>query len=206
MTTTNAPTKEEVQRIVVDDLPTVAFTMRLVGQTPLITNRFGESAIEKLEGGQTGKGKAPKVAREPEAEFEEGIYRLPDGSCGIPASAVRKAIASAAMRMTGGEQKGTVVLASFTIQTGDGRGYLAIEGPAPRMRRDHVVRMGKGNLAYRPEFWPWAINVPVTLYLPNLSVPEFIQLVRMAGFGIGLGNWRPEKKGDFGTFDVEIRP
>jgi len=193
-------TQDKTGRIEIPDFPVVNFTVRIVGRTPLIANRFGESAIAKLEGSQQKKAAHRLDARDPEQEFEEGRYRMSDGRDGFPAASIKKAIKAAAVRMT--ELKGTEVVAAFNIEATD-NGLLAIDGPAPKMRTDHVVRVGRGNVAYRPEYWPWAIDVPVSLFTPTLGVAEFLNLLRNAGFGIGVGNWRPEKGGSSGTFDID---
>ena len=36
-----------------------------------------------------------------------------------------------------------------------------------------------------------------------LSVEQIINLFNVAGFGIGVGEWRPEKDGSYGLFHVE---
>lgn len=200
-----ADTNGRATVIEVAELPIISFNMRFRGITPLILDRFPERAAEAIEDSQTGAGRAPRTARDPEAEFQDAIYYMPDQtSYGFPGTGIKKAIKAAAMRMTGGEQKGTVVVAAFNVVAAEGRGLVPLIADDPLMRRDHVVRQGKGNIVYRPEFWPWSMDVPITLYLPSLSLPEFVQLARMAGFGIGLGNWRPEKGGSSGTFEVEI--
>lgn len=193
-------TQQQTGRVEIPDFPVVNFTVRIVGRTPLIANRFGESAIAKLEDSQQRKAKHKLDARDPEAEFEEGRYRLPDGRDAFPAASIKKAVKSAAIRMT--ELKGTEVLAAFNIEALDS-GLLPIDSAPPKMRTDHVVRVGRGGVAYRPEYWPWAIDIPVSLFTPTLGVAEFLNLLRNAGFGIGLGNWRPEKGGSSGTFDID---
>lgn len=187
-------------KVEIPDFPVVNFTVRIVGRTPLIANRFGEAAINKLEGSQQQRATHKLDPRDPDQEFAEGRYRLSDGRDGFPAASIKKAIKAAAMRMT--ELKGTEVIAAFNVEAHDA-GLLPLDGPAPRMRTDHVVRVGRGNVAYRPEYWPWAIDIPVSLFTPTLGVAEFLNLLRNAGFGIGLGNWRPEKGGSSGTFDID---
>lgn len=188
------------EKLEIPDFPVVNFTVRIVGRTPLIGNRFGESAVHKLENSQQKKAAHRLDAREPEQEFNESRYRLADGRDAFPAASLKKAIKAAAVRMT--ELKGTEVMAAFNIEATEA-GLLSITSPAPHMRTDHVVRMGRGNVAYRPEYWPWAIDVPISLFTPALSVGEFLNLLRNAGFGIGIGNWRPEKGGNSGTFDID---
>ncbi len=175
------------------------FALHLTGTNPLITDAFSEARKDKFARTQDGSAKPKPGPRDPEAEFHEAMYRLPDGSFGIPKLAFRKAFAAAATRMT--EIKGVEVLAAFQIDTPDE--YLKVECSEPTMRRDNVVRMGRANLAYRPEFREWAVWIPVKLDHEVVTLDQFIHIVNKAGLGVGVGNWRPEKKGDFGLWEVD---
>ena len=174
------------------------FRLKLEGTSPLITDAFSEPRRVKLAATQDGSAKVKPGPRQPEVEFQESIYRLADGAYGVPKLAFRKAIQAAAVRMT--DVKGTEVLAAFAIDTPDE--CLPLITGEPRMRTDHVVRMGRGNLAYRSEFWPWSIILPIRLDHEVVSLEQFVHIVFKAGLGVGIGNWRPEKKGDYGCWTV----
>ena len=81
---------------------------------------------------------------------------------------------------------------------------LAIEAPAPRMRSDRVRIDGgrTSSIAYRPEFWPWTMTVPIVFNATLLTEAQLLNLVQLAGFAIGIGDWRPEKGGTFGQFTI----
>ena len=51
--------------------------MTLVGDTPLISHRFGETAMEDMLRSQQGLPKLKRV-RDPEKEFREALYVIPD--------------------------------------------------------------------------------------------------------------------------------
>jgi hypothetical protein len=174
------------------------FKVRLEGTSPLITDAFSEEAKRKLADSQSGAAKVKPGPRNPEQEFSNSIYRMPDGSPGVPKLAFRKAIQVAAIRMT--DVKGTEVLAAFQINTPDE--YLSLEAGEPTMRTDHVVRVGRGNLAYRAEFFPWAVTLPIKLDEDIVSLDQFVHILAKAGMGVGIGNWRSEKKGDYGLWAV----
>lgn len=97
--------------------------------------------------------------------------------------------------------KGTEALAAVQIDTPNE--LLPLECSQPVMRRDHVVRQQTGNMVYRPEIAEWAVWVPIQLDPEVVSLDQLIHIVRKAGAGVGVGNWRPEKKGDFGRWDVD---
>lgn len=175
------------------------FRLKLVGTSPLITDAFSEERKAALARTQDGSAKQKPKARDPEAEFQESIYRTEAGGFAVPKLAFRKAIQTGAMRMT--DIKGTEILAAFQIDTPDE--FLPLETTEPRMRTDHVVQMGRGNLRYRAEFWPWAVVLPVKLDHEVVSLEQFAHIVYKAGMGVGIGNWRSEKKGDFGLWTIE---
>ena len=71
------------------------------------------------------------------------------------------------------------------------------------MREDIVrVGMGSADLRFRPVYDPWAINLRVTYDADLLNAETIFNLFERAGFGIGLGEWRPEKGGEWGRFRV----
>jgi hypothetical protein len=184
------------------ELPAPEFTtfdLVLTGTTPLITDSFSEPRKAAFARTQDGSAKQKPGPRDPDAEFHEAMYRTEDGRHGIPKLAFRKAFQAGAMRMT--DVKGTVALAAFQINTADE--VLPLVGPDPKMRTDHVVRVGRGNLVYRAEFWPWSVRLPIRLDHEVVSLEQFAHIVYKSGMGVGIGNWRPEKRGDFGCWTIE---
>jgi hypothetical protein len=74
----------------------------------------------------------------------------------------------------------------------------------PHMRED-VVRVGMGgtDLRYRPEFPEWTTTLTVIFVKSMLTRESVVSLVDAGGMGVGIGEWRPERKGDFGTYTVD---
>ena len=74
----------------------------------------------------------------------------------------------------------------------------------PRMRED-VVRIGRGaaELRYRPEFPEWSAQLKVTYVTSALTRDSVLSLIDAGGMGIGVGDWRPERKGAYGTYAVD---
>lgn len=174
--------------------------IQIEGTAPLITDRFSTQSVETLAATQVGAGerntRSKKPPRDPEAEFLDRLYTISEGVYGFPAGGVKKAMVSAGMRVT--EAQGTWLRAVLQIE-GE---LLPIIGSEPRMRADHVVQMGRGNIRYRPQFDPWAMTVPIVYNAAEIGPTEVVSLLSQAGFCIGIGNWRPEKGGSFGTFKV----
>jgi hypothetical protein len=72
------------------------------------------------------------------------------------------------------------------------------------MPREDMVKiaMGTSDIRYRAEFQGWTAKVRVTYNTRVLSAAQIINLFNLAGFGVGVGEWRPERDGQFGRFHV----
>src|SRR3546814_17616345 len=79
---------------------------------------------------------------------------------------------------------------------------LTVQGE-PRPREDMVrVGMGTADIRYRPEFPEWSILAAIKFNDSVISAEQIANLLSTAGFAIGIGEWRPERKGQFGRFTV----
>ncbi len=73
--------------------------------------------------------------------------------------------------------------------------------PAPR--EDMVrIAMGTADIRYRGEFKKWSCEFEIRYNRCVLSEEQIINLFNAAGFGIGVGEWRPQKDGSMGMFHV----
>lgn len=169
--------------------------IRLIGDSPLIVHRFGEKARKMMLDKQMGKAKSGKEAKNPEADYEESMYRDDDGRPGFPAIAFKAAAVNAAN--DAGIQK---VLARRAFHVAGE--IIPIEGQ-PSMREDVVrIAMGTADIRHRAEFKRWAVTLDVTYNAGIISLEQLINLFQIAGFGVGVGEWRPERNGTYGTFHV----
>jgi hypothetical protein len=185
-TATVQPERIDIRRI----------SLRIVGDSPLITHAWSAKAKQMMLDKQMKRGKQAKEAKDPERDYEEAIYRLPDGSCGFPAVGIKAAAIRGAKAL---DMVMTDMRAAFHIE-GE---LLSIDGE-PRMREDMVrVGMGTADIRYRPEFSPWAITLPITYNGRLVSAEQIVAMIDAGGFGTGIGEWRPEKGGQFGRFHVE---
>lgn len=181
-----APERIDVRRV----------RVRIVGDSPLISHAWSQKAKQMMLDKQMKKGTQAKEAKDPQRDYEESLYRLPDGRCGFPAVGIK----AAAIR--GAKALGMVMAdsrAAFHIE-GD---LLPIQGD-PRPREDMVrVGMGTADIRYRGEFPEWSIELPITYNARIVSAEQIVAMLDAGGFGTGIGEWRPEKDGQFGRFHVE---
>lgn len=66
-----------------------------------------------------------------------------------------------------------------------------------------VVVGTKRIMRYRPMFLSWSVQVDITYDASVIDAAQILQSARAAGNLIGIGDFRPNKGGNFGRFDVE---
>lgn len=83
---------------------------------------------------------------------------------------------------------------------------VEIKSDRPVMREDMVRLSGQGNTAdirYRGEFDNWYADLTVTYNVNGrYSLDQIINIINAGGFACGIGEWRPEKDGQFGMYHV----
>ena len=168
----------------------------LIGDSALISHRWSDKAKKEMLDKQQLKAKQAKGAKDPERDYRESLYAHPEGGHGFPCVAF-KAAAVSACRFTDGI-KMTEARGAFHVN-----GELArIEGEAS-MREDMVrIGMGTADIRYRGEFRDWRTTLTITYNADVFSQAQIVNLFNLAGFGVGVGEWRPEKDGSYGRFHV----
>lgn len=176
-------------------IETMAVT--LIGDTPLIVHRWSEKAKKQMLDKQMKKASAGKEAKDPEKDFRESLYVLDDGGYGFPIIGF-KAAAVTACTSIGGLTK-VAARQAFHVE-GE---FARIEGGDPTMREDMVrVGMGTADIRYRGEFRNWWTTINVKFNGNVMSSEQVLNLFQTAGFAVGVGEWRPERDGQFGRFHV----
>jgi hypothetical protein len=172
--------------------------VKVIGATSLITHPFGQKALKSIEDKQAGKAKSGKHdIRDPEQEYHDSMYICEDGNYGFPAIGFKGAVVTAAN--DAGIQK-VLARRAFHVMGGE---LVKIVGE-PSMRTDRVtIGMGTTDIRYRAEFKEWSAEIPVIFNEGVISLEQLINLFRIAGFGVGIGEWRPERNGIHGTWEVE---
>ncbi len=178
-------------------------TFAIRGTSPLIMHQWSEKAKREMRDKQQG-GKKTKVRdkRDPEAEAKAATYVDDAGNIGIPGMAFKSALVTAAHKDIGIEK--TLVRKALFLVTRDSDKILPIEGSDPVVREDMVrVGMGSADMRYRPEFSDWTCLIELEVDSELLQRDDVLALVDRAGFGVGICEWRPEKGGEFGRFEID---
>lgn len=185
---------------VVIELPRIdiqRIEVKLSGDAPLICHKWSEKAKKEMLAKQMKKATQKKAAKNPKKDYEESLYKHPDGGYGFPTVAFKAAAIDACSHISGV----TKVLArgSFHI---DGE-LVKITG-RPSMREDMVrIGMGTADIRYRGEFKKWSTKFVVRYNASVITPEQIFNLFNTAGFAIGVGEWRPQKNGSYGLFHVE---
>ena len=170
--------------------------IKIVGTAPLICHKWSEKAKKEIRDKQTQKAKIGRELKNPEEEFKNSLYSLDNEIYGFPSIAFKAAIVRAGTYV---DMKMTYLRGAFHIE-GE---FVVIDG-IPSMREDMVkVGMGVADIRYRGEFKRWNATLPIIYNARAISVEQITNLLMIAGFSVGVGEWRPERDGQFGTFSLE---
>lgn len=203
---------EPAAAIHIDRIAAETIRVPIVGTAPLIVHNFSEKSKRQMLEAQQGK-KRLKEARDPASEYEAAFYRIVDPTDGVlafgfPVTAFKAATIGAARFYD--KSVSMTSLRQFLFMRGvltdaDPQQLVRIDGE-PRMRED-VVRLGgpsrSADLRYRPEFPVWSAELEITFVTSSISRQSVLSLIDAGGLGIGVGEWRPEKRGEFGTYAID---
>lgn len=187
----------------IDALKQGRITLRMIGTTPFYFNAMSAKAKRDLliGGGKRTAAEKKEIKHDPEREFRDSIYRMPDGPTllGFPAPGVKAAMAEAALET----KSVTKASANRLIFMPEQR--IRIWGK-PFLKMD-VVR--SADMARTPDirtraFLPrWCAEVDIAFVTPTLNVHSVVSMLANAGAIIGIGDFRQGKgKGAYGTFSV----
>lgn len=180
--------------------------IHVVGTAPLIVHRWSEKAKTMMLDAQQGR-KAPKQVKDPQADYESSMYRFADGGHGFPTLGFKAASVTAAGRVFGKNVKMTELRVALSfmadgIALGSGGEQLTRITGEPTMREDMVrVGMGTADIRYRAQYVDWSARLLIQ-YLPNMLDLETVASIIDIGGVQGVGEWRPEKDGIYGTYQV----
>jgi hypothetical protein len=200
-------------KIVLPPLNLDTMQIVIVGDTPLIVHAWSQKEKERMLAKQIKAAEMPKEAKDPVADFENSIYRIEGGGYAFPSVAIKDAMVTACTSIKGvtkiGARQAFRVVGEQAKVKGAHPGLIMrqdlvrIYGSEPEMREDMVrVGMGTADLRYRGQFWPWCARIGLAFNTRVISAPQIMNLLNVAGFGVGIGEWRPERNGQNGTFHV----
>ena len=194
--------------IVIDRIGVETIKVPIIGTSPLIVHRWSDKAKRQMLDAQQGKKKV-KEHRDPQADYKNSFYRIADDTnpdrYGFPVTAFKQATIGGARFYDKSVTMTALRQAMFfrgIITKADPQQLVEIHGE-PHMRED-VVRVGQGtDLRYRGEFTEWTTELTITFVTSMLDRNSLLSLVEAGGMGVGVGEWRPQKSGEFGTYVID---
>lgn len=214
-------TKKTVELIEIRPIEIQKATIRVVGDTPLIMHAWSEKAKREMLDKQMKKTKsAAREAKNPVEDFIRSMYWLTpmptdmseDGfeqaiangaRFGFPVTAFKQASISAAYRMGWAKDKMSL-RGAFYIDSDENQ-MVEIHSGTPIMREDMCkVGMGVADIRFRGEFRNWYADMTIS-YNKNgqHTLEQIINIINAGGYVCGVGEWRPERDGQFGMYHVE---
>lgn len=174
----------------------------ITGVSPLLCNRFTDAS--QLNNGtsaaiQVGKKGTPREQANPK------LYSDESGVLGIPGPNLLAALVSAGRFTKAGKVKLTTAKSSL-VPAGLGVDELFIRLSPQKWEVDSrsvvIPATGGRVMCHRPRFDSWALSFTLSVDESLFSSEVIRQLVDDAGKRVGLGDFRPERRGPFGRFNV----
>lgn len=195
--------------------------IKIIGDSPLIVHAWSDKAKRMMLEAQMGKTKTKaKEKRDPFDEFINSMYWLTEvpestpeayskavangAKWGFPVGAIKQAANSAAYRMKWVKNQ-MELRGAYFLKSEFGE-MAEIKGSIPEMREDMVrIGMGSADLRYRGEFKNWYMDFVLEYNASGgMSLEQIVNCINAGGFACGIGEWRPEKDGSFGTYHVAL--
>ena len=173
------------------------------GTTPLLIHRFAEASEQSKP---TRRIKSQNG--DPRAEAEQNAYQATDGTYYFSSFAIPGALGAAGSnhKSVGSRKSLRWVVPSAVRMSTDTITILNGAGPAKDFEVDSrpvTIPATKGRIMrHRPRFDSWGARFDLVVNDDLLSTEIVHQLLNEAGQSIGIGDFRPEKRGPFGCFRV----
>ncbi len=225
-----ATKKEVAKSIEIASVELVSVNITIKGTTPLIVHAWSEKAKREMLDKQMGVAKKRKhdikvptndfinslnwLTPKPEdgkddaeaqANFDEAIRN--GARFGFHIGGIKQSFIKGASR-SGMDVKMTELRGSFFLK-GAGEysndDYAEIVTPNPPKMREDMVMVGgmsrAADLRYRGQFDEWEIPL-VMVFNKNgkYTVEQLLATINAGGFSTGIGEWRPEKDGQYGMY------
>ena len=152
-----------------------------------------------------GKEEYRKLLDKYQSYTEEDFMRDASGArFGFPVTAIKQAAISTVYRNAMSKNKVSMQGAFFIDGAGEDQ-LVEIQTPdVPSIRQDCVkVGMGSADIRYRPQFDVWSTDLTVRYNANgNMTIENIINAINLGGQLNGIGEWRIEKGGQYGSFHV----
>jgi len=175
------------------------YKVKIEGVSPLLMNRPSQ-----LDIGDKSKD-VKRETQTPKELAEKKLYQDSKDRIYLPATWFQGAIVEAGKQkkmMGKGSSKATyskvagssVEINPFEIIIKDAWEVFSILAVNPTTKGRNVL--------HRPMFKNWSVEFECTFDEEQIEVPVMKEIIDIAGRSVGVGDWRPAKKGRFGKFQI----
>lgn len=182
----------------------IQFKIEIAGESPLLCNRFTDAAMLKVDGGTSAIAAASDKGT-PRERASERLYIDTAGKPVLPGPNLYRSIIDAGRFHKAGKEKITTTKSSLVPA---GIWLKEIEMPIvdgawePDVRAVVNPATGGRMVACRPRFDRWLVSFTLDVDEKLFGSSLVRALVDDAGQKIGVGDFRPARKGPFGRFKV----
>lgn len=187
----------------------VTINVEVTGTTPLLQHRFSEN--NEVDG-ENGKG-TRKVAKDygtPREQAEQAVYRDADGFIYVPSTYFLSLLCGAGANH---KQKGSRRSLRFIVPAAVRIGQVEVPLVDPETgkrinkfevdsRRVVIRSTGGSVMRCRPRFDKWRAVFTLVVNVDLMAIETASMLLQEGGESLGIGDFRPEKRGPFGCFQV----
>lgn len=183
-----------------------------LGTSPLLMNRMTTETLMGLRpGNKRPKSARPSLTPREEAEFRVYLDKIQNPYVPLEYLFSSLVVAGTYVRLDGKRQISTAkstTLPAFVEFENDRMPILDPETGAPApweadIRQGRNPNGGEAVCVVRPRFDRWSFVARIVIDLREINEQKIRELFDIAGKRIGLGDFRPHKRGWFGKFCVQ---
>ena len=166
------------------------------GITPLLVNRFHEEAQDTATSGVHTRKERPT----PDEDAAMRLYPKNGTGETIPAENLRQSVIAASSRTKIGRRSATTDTAAAIYIFPE---MLPLSGEWHTDSRAVVIPATRGRiLRHRPMFNEWSVSFDLQIDVDLIDAQTIKKILEDAGVFVGLGDFRPARKGPYGRFQV----
>lgn len=187
-------------------MATHGIRLRLEGKTPLIMHRFSDAAAQSTQRGS-------KVANQqynqgtPREQAETSLYLDSSGALVIPQPNIMASIVGGGQYHKLGRSQVTTRERSLVVAALDIPSVCIplIASDWEVDSRPVVIPATKGRvIRHRPRFDTWALEFDAEIDANVMPVDLMQEVIESAGRLVGLGDYRPARKGPYGRYFISM--
>lgn len=197
--------KKETNKIEILLEPIVVKKIKVTikGKTPLLMDRFPESAQNSILAKQTGLSKSnKKKVRDTAEETKDAVHMTASGKVGFPIQGFKAGMMECTSFVGDKFFSKKLVAGSVKIVNGED-GLIPLKYKKQTVLRHNISH----NIKFSPQFHDWSCELEILYDSNNISAQDILTLINYAGFYVGVGSWRPKCRdkgsGEFGTYEVK---